>query len=138
MSHTKKSIIPAITPDAVQALLARITPMLRNNAGQLCPYQPAQPADPVKTSFTWHGEADCGTPVPEQGLSMLAEVTTYHTCGYAMFFKPSIAEVLAQIPAELVDKVVAFEVLFDANVTQIVSTADFYGHQTVTRLYSRA
>lgn len=44
-------------------------------------------------------------------LKVLKVIQTYHTYGYYGLFKPSIAEVLRQIPKEDLDKVVAFEIV---------------------------
>jgi hypothetical protein len=45
------------------------------------------------------------------GLLPVTNVVTYHTYGYCGLFKPSIAEVLAQVPEEIVDQVCAFEIV---------------------------
>jgi hypothetical protein len=66
---------------------------------------------------------------------VLAEIETYHTCGYHMFFKPTIPEVLAQIPKDLVLQVAAFQVLIDD--VEII-TDGFYGHKAKTILYRAA
>ncbi len=44
-------------------------------------------------------------------LKPLCDITTYHSWSYYGFFKPSVAEVLSQIPAEHLDRVVAFEIV---------------------------
>ncbi len=46
-----------------------------------------------------------------EGLEPFEDITTYHTYGYYGFFKPSIAEVLAQIPLDKIDHVVSFEIV---------------------------
>jgi hypothetical protein len=57
-------------------------------------------------SFAWNPKIT----IEAQNLTKFAEVLTYHTYGYMGLFKPSIAEVLAQIPDELINECVAFEI----------------------------
>ncbi len=47
------------------------------------------------------------------GLRVLADITTYHIFarGHHAYFKPTISEVLRQIPEEYLDRVVAFEIV---------------------------
>ncbi len=58
-----------------------------------------------RTAFTWAPKPTTRAP----GLIELDTIATHHTYGYQGFFKPSIAEVLAQIPEEYLGDVVAFE-----------------------------
>jgi hypothetical protein len=67
-------------------------------------------------------------------LTPLREITTFHTWAYYGFFKPTIAEVLAQIPEDLVDQVVAFEILDMINDNEALN--DGY-HVAITRLFGR-
>jgi hypothetical protein len=65
-----------------------------------------KPVDLKNVSFIWSPK-----PTKEaRGLKKLQVITTYHTYGYHGMFKPSIAEVLTQIPQDLTGRVVAFEV----------------------------
>lgn len=94
--------IPAITNARLAELAARIKPLVRKDG--LHYY--IEPCELRSMSFLWE-------PVfaePARGLKMLVQIRTLHTFGYYGFFKPSIAEVLSQIPAELIDAVRAFEV----------------------------
>jgi len=63
----------------------------------------------------------------------VGRIETYHTCGYIAFFKPSISEVLAQIPRHLLDQCNAF-VTLSGDMTACYSEGD--GHRTVTILYT--
>lgn len=84
-----------------------------------------KPVDLFKTSFL-------ASPIPEtpaENLELLQSITTFHTYGYVLCFKPSIAEVIARIPSDLIDRVVAFETLCGSD----------YGnnlHITTTKLYA--
>jgi hypothetical protein len=62
-------------------------------------------------AYTWDPKPS-RPPEKAIGLKPLCDITTYHVYGYHGCFKPSIAEVLAQIPEEHVSsKVVAFEMV---------------------------
>ncbi|MDR3549135.1 MAG: hypothetical protein P4M11_12900 [Candidatus Pacebacteria bacterium] len=60
-----------------------------------------------RTSFLWNPRPRCRV----DNLQPICDITTYHTFGYVGFFKPSIAEVLAQIPEKYLPVVVAFELV---------------------------
>jgi len=66
------------------------------------------------------------------GLTKLEDIRTYHSCGYYGIFKPSIAEVLMQIPQSLLEKTVAFEVDPDDEEIVVISGSC---HGARTRLY---
>ena len=68
---------------------------------------------------------------------LLGPAVTYHTCAYHGFFKPTIAEVLAQVPTAFQNEATHFEVLFSDDVTQIIDRDKFYGHKTVTLFYKK-
>lgn len=94
--------IPKLTNERLAELQATIKPVIRD--GKDLWY--IEDVDPRNIAFTWD-------PKPTEkatGLKLLCTARTLHTYGYHGFFKPSIAEVLAQVPADLVDKAVAFEV----------------------------
>lgn len=63
----------------------------------------------------------------------LAFIETYHTCGYIAMFKPSLGEVISQIPDHLLADVTHFEVEMGDTVG-CYSEGD--GHRTMTRLFS--
>jgi hypothetical protein len=93
--------------------------------------------DPFNVAYTWDPK-----PTDEAtGLKDLREITTYHSFSYHGFFKPSIAEVLAQIPEEHLDTVVAFEIIAspdtvdDLNREHEALSAGY--HVATTRLYAR-
>lgn len=121
-----------ISDERVQELLQHITPLVRNRKDDDALYEIELPEKLRTTAFTW--DPTFTKRVDEASLIHLAVITTYHSCGYALLFKPDIAEVLAQIPTDLADQVAAFETLGE-NVEIINDT--FYGHKTFTRLYRR-
>jgi len=73
------------------------------------------------------------------GLRPVRDIITYHAWGYYALFKPSIAEVLAQIPAELCEQVVAFEIVDSPKTTDDLhreqEALDAGYHVATTRLY---
>ena len=56
-----------------------------------------KPVDLFGIAYTW----DPKPAGKAKDVKPLCDITTYHTYGYYGFFKPSIAEVLAQIPASI-------------------------------------
>lgn len=70
---------------------------------------------------------------PVRGLAKLATISTYHSCAYHGFFKPSIEEVLAQISRTYIDQVVAFSTSKDAEV--VWPKAEY--HVTTTTLFRK-
>ncbi len=129
-----ESWIPKVPKERIKELAKRIRPVVWFPVIGLCYIKRV---DPFNIAFTWD-------PRPRWkvfGLKAICDITTYHTYGYYGFFKPSIAEVLAQIPAELLDKVVAFETVErpetvdDLNREREALNAGY--HVATTRLYVR-
>lgn len=94
-----------------------------------------EPVDLFSVAYTW----DPKPAAPATGIRPIRDITTYHGYGYYGMFKPGIAEVLAQIPEELTDSVVAFEIIKapetsdDLNREQEALNAGY--HVATTRLY---
>lgn len=85
--------------------------------------------DPRKIAFTW-------SPKPtrmaeEVNPNPYKTIVTIHGYGAPVFFKPSIAEVLAQISEEDTGRCVAFE------TNELGFTEDSSCHTAKTRLYER-
>lgn len=118
--------IPEISDAKLEELYKRIKPVVKRK-GKL--YY-IKDEDPRKVAFTW----DPKLKNKAKKLEKLCNITTYHTYGYYGFFKPSIAEVIAQIPKYYLDKTVAFETLTDLTVENIVG--DY--HVTTTTLYTKS
>ena len=96
-----------------------------------------KPVDLHTVAYTWDPKkAEKAT-----GLKPLKEITTLHRWSYYGFFKPSIAEVLSQIPEDLVDRVVAFQIIEcpetaeDLNKNYFELISGF--HVATTLLYER-
>lgn len=97
--------IPKITEDHLKALVAKVLPVFRSDGH--FKYIDTTAVDHRTQSFLW----DPKTTGYVLKLDPVRTVRTLHTYGYHGFFKPSVAEVLAQMPSDLEDKVVAFECL---------------------------
>lgn len=130
----KRVWIPEVVKERIQELAERIKPIVQFPREGKCYIKPV---DLFGIAYTWDPKsADKAT-----GLKPLCDITTYHTYSYHGFFKPSIAEVLAQIPAEHLDKVVAFEIVEnpetadDLNREREALNAGY--HVATTRLYVR-
>lgn len=103
-AQVKKSWIPKISDERLRELHKRIKPVVRFANKDLFYIEPV---DLRNIAYTWDPKpAD-----KAMGLKTLCDITTYHTYSYYGFFKPSIAEVIAQIPEEHLQKVVAFEIV---------------------------
>ena len=131
----KKIWIPEVPEERIQELAERIKPVVYFARKGRCYIKPV---DLFDIAYTWEPKsADKAT-----CLNPLCDITTYHTYGYYGMFKPSIAEVLAQIPAEHLDKVAAFEIVGspetvdDLNREHEAVNAGY--HVATTRLYVRA
>lgn len=129
--------IPAISDETIAGLLARITPLVRR-AGALCKFVPSEPWDPKTRCFTWSVKDGDTQPVASNEFRLLDAVVTYHHCQHPGLIQPRVFEVLAQIPDGLLPKVVAFEVLVEDGVVEVVDYPGLLGHKTVTLLYGNA
>ena len=86
--------IPELEPHQAVMLLQKVTPLL-NEDGVLSTFDLP---DLWNMSFLWNPE---GVKPLGRPLRKVGEIQTLHTFGYVGLFKPSIAEVLAQLPKDL-------------------------------------
>ena len=130
----KKSWIPVVSKMQIYELSKRIKPVVRFKSKGLCYIKPV---DLFEVSFIW----DSRSADKAISLKAICDITTYHTFGYHGLFKPSIAEVLSQIPAQHRIKVMAFEIVEspetvgDLNKQREALNAGY--HVATTRLYAR-
>lgn len=127
------SRIPNVPKERICELAKRIKPVVRFTSG----LHYIKPVDLFTIAFTW----DPKRASKAKGLRKLRDITTYHTYGYHGFFKPSIAEVLAQIPAELLGEAVAFETHGPDSVDDLNAHLEELNaglHVACTTLYGRA
>jgi hypothetical protein len=128
--------IPKISNEELAELAKRIRPIVRkaSDINRLFFIKPDP--DLRGLSYLW----DVKYEEEATGLFEFATITTFHTYGYHGFFKPSVAEVIAQIPPEFRDRVVAFEITNrpfsaeDLNKERVALNQGF--HVAVTALYT--
>jgi hypothetical protein len=131
------SAIPKIDDKDLKALAARIKPVACKKRGG-AKYYITGKIDLRGESYLW--DPKFGEEATD--LTELMQIRTYHTYGYYGFFKPSIAEVIAQIPVPVRDQVVAFEITgqpteaADLNEQRQALNAGL--HVALTTLYVRA
>lgn len=142
----KKQFVPDITDERVAEMLKTITPLVRKSNSYVKEnvyytdlvkplHRITLPTNLRGTAFTW--DPEFLDEVDESTLVRIKLVGTYHTTGYHGVCKPSIVEVLAQIPEYMVDAVAAFEVCMDDEITEFVDRDGFYGHRFVTIFYAK-
>jgi hypothetical protein len=125
-----KSFVPEISDTKLNELIKNIVPVIRRG-NEL--YN-IKITDLRNISYTW----DPILTDTYKNLKEVARIKTDHYCGYYALFKPSIAEVLAQIPEYLLNKVCAFEIIndIDSGTDDEIKIYDYgNGHQATTILY---
>lgn len=129
-----KSWIPEISDGELKKLCGRIRAVVDfSEKGKFY----IKPVDPHNVAFTWNPKPD----KEAEGLKFLRDIRTYHTWAYSGYFKPTIAEVIAQIPKDILDQVVAFEIIKypetadDLNKEPEALNAGY--HVATTRLYTK-
>ncbi len=126
-----ESWIPEISDATLNELFKTIKPVVRR--GNHLYY--IEPVNLRNIAYTW----DPKLTKKAVNLKKLRTIKTYHTYGYYGFFKPSVAEVIAQIPKDDLDKVVAFEIIEspdtvdDLNAESAALNAGY--HVAKTQLY---
>lgn len=90
-----KAEVPPISDELLSERLKRFTVLVQKD-GELFR---RTPCDPRNIAFTWEKPTEGG---PVQ-FKEVTRTRTKHTCGYHAFFKPSLAEVLAQMPDDVGD-----------------------------------
>jgi hypothetical protein len=123
--------IPAISNPELAKRAKTIRPVGKRD-GKLYYYD--SKSDHRNTSFSWTTLTTEEAIVKPHGLTL----RTLHSFSYAGFFKPSVAEVIAQIPEEVRDEVVAFlvegpDTVDDINREREARDAGF--HVAKTTLY---
>jgi len=138
--------IPPISDERLNELTARIHPLVRFAVRDvyrrdLRPTEPdsrgllfhIKPVHPRNIAFTWDPKP-IGEPL--MGLETFETIRTYHTWGAPALFKPSVAEVLAQLTTGQAERAVGFEILsHNLDVNNVLS--DGY-HTVLTKLYEVA
>ncbi len=140
---SKRVYIPDVPEDRIRELGERIKPVMMfarrgqrlSRSGRGFLYY-LEPVDLFGIAYTW----DPKPTTRATGLRTLTDITTYHSWGHYSLFKPSIAEVLAVIPEQFLDKVVAFEIIEQpetaADFNRDIEAFNAGYHVATTRLYT--
>ena len=104
LDATRKRVRTEVTlPDfdhaQIVALAKRIKPLVHAGNG----FATIKPVDLFGVAYAWDPKPVAL--VQRADLVEVAVIQTLHTCGHPVMFKPSIAEVLGQIPDKFLDKV---------------------------------
>ena len=123
----RRVLIPKVPKAVVKELAKIIKPVVEEN-GKL--YY-IKPVDLYNVAYTWDYKID----IEAEGLLLDRSIKTYHSCSYYGFFKPSIAEVLCQIPhwKHVLDNVYAFRI--DSKTVEY--NDDNECHEVNTYLYNK-
>lgn len=117
----KGPTVPEISNERLDELLAKFSPLIIRNGK----YFKIAKCDPRRTAFTWDPAL-----LEEVAFVPSLAVSTDHTCGYHAFFKPSLAEVLAQIPDVVPEEANAFCIDLDQTIGIYQSGT---GHRATTQ-----
>lgn len=131
------NFIPKISTAVLHERAGRIKPVVSFvNDGVSSRYY-IEEVSLCSVAYTW----DPVTTNVAEDLVVLGQIITYHTYGYYGFFKPSIAEVLAQIPEKYLETACAFEIVAqphnaeDLNEHIAILNAGY--HVAITQLYGK-
>ena len=131
----KSAPIPKLSQDQINQFLAHMEPVFHDYHNKLWSMKPV---NPYNVAFTWEPKS---VGESHHDLVELERIRTRHTFGAPALFKPSINEVLAQIPEDLIALTVAFETFpeYDPAVGAMSQfTEDGEQHEATTVLYARA
>ncbi|PWU22642.1 hypothetical protein C5B42_05380 [Candidatus Cerribacteria bacterium 'Amazon FNV 2010 28 9'] len=134
--------IPEISNERLAELAARIKPVVFVRYGKIGESGVLRYIGPISDlrgeSFLW----DPSLQEEAVGLIPVAEITTYHTFAFEGFFRPTIAEVLAQIPPKWVMDAIAFEIVeYPRSLEDMQKHPEMMRrgyHVATTRLYKKA
>lgn len=128
--------IPEISDDELNSRIAKVRALRLDDVGRLVPRVLSKSAveSPRNTSFLWDAEE----PQEEWSYPKLKETYSYvcyHTYGYYGFFKPTLAEVFAQMPEDVVRS--AFGFTIKEGNTYAALTPDQAHQWSVITVYER-
>jgi len=95
--------IPIVSKEEINRRAEIIKPVIMHN--DVLMY--IKPVNLYSVAYTWSAEFT----TEAKGIIPCGDFKTYHSWSYYGFFKPTIFEVLAQIPEKILDVAVAFEII---------------------------
>lgn len=136
----QKFQIPEMSTEEIAKWYTTIKPIVHQNG---IPYYLRELSirELTRTAYTYHTEyTDYDECVDYNKLSVIADIKMLHTYNYYGFFKPTVGEVIRQIPKRMLKEVVAFEILAGALGINSIYHAELNAgfHVSVVRLYRAA
>ena len=136
----QKFEIPEMSNEQIVRWYATIKPIVHKN-GTPCYLRKLSEKELTNSAYTWlNNPKDFAEAVDYNKLSVIADIKMLHTWGYYGFFKPSVGEVIRQIPPRIIKDVVAFEIICGAIGMNSIYNAELNAgfHVSVVRLYRSA
>lgn len=132
--YREKIHLNLLSDEKLSKLNDRIIPIIEKDGKKYTCKKKYSLTDIKQTSYIWADE-DFTKEVDVSNLKILSHVKMLHKYSYPGFFKPSIAEVLSQIPEKFLNDTVAFEII---DTYQMCGDAFDDGYHTSSvRLYGR-
>lgn len=133
----RKFEIPKMSNEDIAKWYASIKPIVKLN-GTARYLRKLTEDELTGSSYTWLTDpSDYAELVNYNSLSVLADIKMLHRYGYHGFFKPSVGEVIRQIPKEYLEKVIAFEIITGAIGMNTIFNEELNAgfHVSIVRLY---
>jgi hypothetical protein len=131
----KKFFIPEMDQSEIVKWYQNISPIVKDS-GKSRYLRRLSDEELSKVAYTWlKKESDYEDAVDYSNLEVLAELQMLHQCGWYGFFKPSVAEVIRQIPKEFLPQTVAFEIIHQKDLNDYKKEVNAGFHVSTVRLY---
>ena len=133
----RKFEIPEMSIEEIAKWHKTIKPIVHKNVTP-CYLRKLSEKELTNTAYTFlRGHKDYAENVDFSQLSVLADVKMLHRWGHYAYFKPSVGEVIRQIPKEYLEKVVAFEIISAPVGMNSIYNAELNAgfHVSIVRLY---
>jgi hypothetical protein len=104
-------IIPEISEERLRELYSRIKPLVEEKDGNKYTLEEFTPKDLREISYYWNHEKNRKDIIDTNDLETIQDFPCLHTWGYYGLFKPSIAEVLSQMPEDVAEEADFFEIV---------------------------
>lgn len=135
----RKFEIPTMSKDTIAKWYSTIRPIV-HEGNKFTFLRELSSQEISGCGYTWLNDPkDYAETVDFSKLSFFADVKMLHGYGYYGLFKPSVGEVIRQIPADMLEKAVAFEIIYSpmtaADFEQFREEFDAGFHVSIVRLY---
>lgn len=138
----KQYSIPEMTKEDIAKWYQRIKP-LACYKGDLRFVRELSPDELTKCSYVWlNTPEDYGEKVDLSAFTIFTDVKMLHKFSYHGFFKPSVGEIIRQIPEEFRSLVDAFEIIYSPkgqpDFDIFKDEFDQHYHVSIVRLYQKS